>query len=37
MNNASADFRGVRTVFAFEAAADRQEEIQTEDRWWSVC
>lgn len=31
------NFRGVRAVFAFEAAADRQEEIQTEDGWWSVC
>jgi len=42
MNNASADFRDVRAIFAFEAgadakgAADRPEEIQTEDRWWSV-
>ena len=37
MDNASTDFRDVYAVFVFEAAADRQEEIQTEDRWWSVC
>ena len=37
MKNASTDFPDVRAVFAFEAAADRQEEIQTEDWWWSAC
>ena len=42
-NAASTDFRDVNAVFAFQAgadaevAADCQEEIQTEDRWWSVC
>ena len=42
IDNASTDFRGVHAVFAFEAAADAKraadppEEIETEDRWWSV-
>ena len=41
-DNVSTDFGDVHAVFAFEAAADakraadRPEEIHTEDRWWSV-
>ena len=41
-DNVSTDFGDVHAVFAFEAcadakgAADRPEEIQTEDRWWNV-